>query len=194
MAKKINLPIAICPLGLVNPDVAALAVVIPWATYCGIEFGYIRRRERRRLRLELSKRQRALRKLISKKKYESQQAISLMSDQVRRRQAKEEVQGGLVITRAEYGYIPPLDRGVNGDAALKRVIDVKIPVAALVDHSQLVIPCDIIKFQIIGFYDPAPLLPKTLKIWYTFNGYEHIAEANDSEGLICPMRSQMVSR
>jgi DnaJ family protein C protein 11 len=194
LGQKINLPIAICPLGLVNPDVAALAVVIPWATYCGIEFGYTRRRERRRLRLELSKRQRALKKSISKKKYESQQAINLMSDQVRRRQAKEEVQGGLVITRAEYGYIPPLDRGVNGDAAKKRLIDVKIPVAALVDHSQLVIPHDIIKFQIIGFYDPAPLLPKTLKIWYTFNGYEHIAEANDSEGIICPTRSQMVSK
>jgi DnaJ homolog subfamily C member 11 len=150
LGQKINLPIAICPLGLVNPDVAALAIVIPWATYCGIEFGYIRRRERRRLRLELSKRQRALRKLISKKKHESQQAISLMSDQVRRRQAKEEVQGGLVITRAEYGYIPPLDRGVNGDAALKRVVDVKIPVAALVDHSQLVIPRDIIKVSLRG--------------------------------------------
>jgi len=194
LGQKINLPIAICPLGLVNLDIAALAVIIPWVTYCGIEFGYIRPRERRRLRLELSKRQRSLRELISKKKYESQQAINLMGDQVQRRQAKEETQGGLVITRAEYGYIPPLDRRVKDGAAEKMVIDVKIPVAALVDHSQLVIPRDIIKFQIIGFYDPAPLLPKTLKIWYTFNGHEHIAIADDSEGIICPMRSHMASK
>lgn len=151
LGQKINLPIAICPLGLVNPDIAALAVVIPWATYCGIEFGYIRPRERRRLRLELSKRQRALRKLISKMKYESQQAISLMGDQVQRRQAKEETQGGLVITRAEYGYIPPLDRRVKDDTAEKKVIDVKIPVAALVDHSQLVIPRDIVMVSPRGY-------------------------------------------
>ncbi|KAJ9258022.1 hypothetical protein DTO207G8_1799 [Paecilomyces variotii] len=193
LGQKIKLPIAICPLPLVSAEIAALAVILPWATYCGVEFGFIRPRERKRRRLALAKRQRQLEKQIAKRRVESQQAIDLMSEQVLRRQAREEENGGLVITKAEYGYYPPRDKKKKGDAGESKVIDVTIPVASLVDHGQLIIPREVIKFQMIGFYDPAPLRPKKLKVWYRFGGKEHIVEAGDSEGITCPMRSHLIS-
>lgn len=147
-----------------------------------------------------------------KRRAESQQAIELMSEQVQRRQAKEAAQDGLVITKAEYGYWAPADKKLKGDAAESKIIDVTIPVAALVDRSQLIIPRDTTKvnrnlysnyskwqvltfpkFQILGFYDPAPLLPKKLKIWYKFGGKDHFVEADDSEGITAPMRSHLAS-
>lgn len=212
LGQKIKLPIAICPLEFVNVDIAALAVILPWLTYCGIEFGLIRPRERRRRRLAIAKRRKELKKLISKRRAESQQAIELMSEQVQRRQAKEAAQDGLVITKAEYGYWAPADKKLKGDAAESKIIDVTIPVAALVDRSQLIIPRDTTKvnrnlysnyskwqvltfpkFQILGFYDPAPLLPKKLKIWYKFGGKDHFVEADESEGITAPMRSHLAS-
>ncbi|KAL2000808.1 hypothetical protein VTN02DRAFT_2596 [Thermoascus thermophilus] len=192
LGQKIKLPIAVCPLEFVNADIAALAVILPWATYCGIEFGVIRPRERRRRRLGISRRRKELNKLISKRRAESQQAIELMSEQVQRRQAREASQDGLVITKAEYGYIPPPGKKLKGDAAEPKIIDVTIPVAALVDRSQLIIPRDTTKFQILGFYDPAPLLPKKLRIWYKFGGKDHFVEADESEGITAPMRSHLL--
>ncbi|KAL1970751.1 hypothetical protein VTN77DRAFT_2585 [Rasamsonia byssochlamydoides] len=193
LGQAIHLPVVICPLDLVEAEIATLAVLIPWATYCGIEFGYIRPRERRKRRQAILQRRKELKKLTAKRKAESQQAIELMAEQVHRRQERERAQGGLVIDRAEYGYYPPSDRKVTGERAERHVIDVTIPVAALVDHSQLIIPRETVKFQILGFYDPAPLLPKKLRIWYTFGGRQHMVEASDSEGVSCPMRSHLIA-
>ncbi|RLL99335.1 hypothetical protein CFD26_108145 [Aspergillus turcosus] len=191
LGQKINLPIAVCPMDVVNADAAALAVIFPWVAYCAVEFGYIRPRERRQHRRAIARRHKQLKRLIPKKKAESQQAIELMAEQVHRRQAREEEQGGLVITKAEYGHYPS-KKGTNDSAKDLDIADVTIPLAALVDHGQLVITKDTVKFQILGFYDPAPLLPKKLKIWYTYRGKEHFVEANDSEGIACPMRTHLL--
>jgi DnaJ family protein C protein 11 len=143
LGQAINLPVVICPLDLVGIDIAALAVIIPWATYCGIEFGYIRPRERRKRRHAIIKRRKELKKLTAKRKAESQKAIELMAEQVHRRQERERAHGGLVIDRAEYGYYR--DQEVKGEEAERNVIDMTIPVAALVDHGQLIIPRDTVK-------------------------------------------------
>jgi DnaJ family protein C protein 11 len=45
----------------------------------------------------------------------------------------------------------------------------------------------------MGFYDPAPLLPKRLKIWYTFQGRDHFVEVGDKERVACPMRTHLAS-
>lgn len=148
LGQKINVPIAVCPFEAVNADVAALVVIFPWVAYCAVEFGFLRPRERKRRRLAIARRRKELKKLIPKKRAESLQTIELMTEQVRRRQSKEEAQGGLVITKAEYGYIPPLNRE-NKDVNTKaKVIDVTIPVAALVDRSQLVIPRENVKVRL----------------------------------------------
>ena len=49
------------------------------------------------------------------------------------------------------------------------------------------------QFQILGFHDPAPLLPKRLKIWYRFQGRDHYVEANDKEKVSCPLRAHLES-
>lgn len=140
LGQKIRLPITICSLENVNWDVFTAAVVLPWATYCAVEFGYLRPRERKKRRRLIAKKQRRLRGLIPQKKSESALAVQLMTEQVQRRQAKETAQNGLVIVRAEYGYLSSSPKRVKGyDPKDYGVIDVTVPVAALVDRSQLVI-------------------------------------------------------
>ncbi|OJJ32963.1 hypothetical protein ASPWEDRAFT_53028 [Aspergillus wentii DTO 134E9] len=193
LGQKIRLPITVCPLEVVNADAAALATIFPWLAYCAVEFGLIRPRDRKKRRQLIARKQRELKRWIPKKRAESLQAIALMEDQVQRRQAKEEAKNGLVITKAEYAYNPAAKKKIKvKDTSEYEVADVTIPVAALVDRSQLVIPRERVKFQILGFYDPAPLLPKKLKIWYMYHGREHFVEALDSEGITCPMRSHLL--
>ncbi|KAL2846140.1 hypothetical protein BJY01DRAFT_234735 [Aspergillus pseudoustus] len=191
LRQTIKLPIAVCPLDSVNQDSAALAVLLPWLTYCAVEFGFIRPRERRNRRKLIARRQKQLRKLIPQRKADSAQAIDLMADQVRRRQEREAARGGLVITRAEYGHHCGKPKK-DGTVREPDVADVTIPVAALVDHSQLIIPKTAAKFHILGFYDPAPLQSKTLKIWYQYHGKEHYVEVDDAEGVSCPMRLHLL--
>ncbi|RAL01898.1 J domain-containing protein [Aspergillus ibericus CBS 121593] len=190
LGQSIRVPISLLPFDVVDADLAALAVICPWLAYCALEFGFIRPRERKKQRRVIARRQKQLRKLVPKKRAESQAAIELMAEQVQRRQAKEARQDGLIITRAEYGHYPlKKDKGGVGEP---QVTDVSIPVAALVDHGQLSISKNMVKSHIIGFHDPAPLLPKTLKIWYNYHGKEHYVEADDAEGIACPMRAHLL--
>ncbi|RAK80329.1 J domain-containing protein [Aspergillus fijiensis CBS 313.89] len=191
LGQNIRLPITVCSFEAANADAAAVAVLLPWVAYCALEFGFIRPRERRKHRRVIARRQKQLKKLVPKKREESQQAIQLMMDQVQRRRDREAAHDGLVITRAEYGHYPKKKRS-DGSERDPDVADVTVPVMALVDNGQLVISKNSAKFHILGFYDPAPLLPKTLKIWYTYHGKEHYVEAGDKEGVTCPMRSHMV--
>ncbi|PLN77656.1 hypothetical protein BDW42DRAFT_176449 [Aspergillus taichungensis] len=196
LGQKIQIPVKICPLDSVTSDASTLALVAPWALYCAVEFGIIRPRDRRNRRRAIARRHRQLKKLIPKHRADSLQAIELMAEQTRRRQAREESQGGLVITKAEYGHYPSGNKKrVSSEGTGPRpdeVADVTVPVAALVDRGQLVIAKDMVKFHILGFYDPAPLLSKSLKIWYLYHGKEHFVEVKDAEGVACPMRSHLI--
>ncbi|CAI7570586.1 unnamed protein product [Penicillium pancosmium] len=191
LGQRINLPVILMPHR--HHDAAVLATAIPWVTYCAIEFGYVRPRERKKRRQAVARRHKELNKLIPKKRAESEQAIELMLDQVQRRQAREEYHGGLVVTKAEYGYYPSQSKKPKSGFTEPRVMDATIPVAALVYGGQLVIPKERVKFQTLGFYDPAPLLPKRLKIWYKFQGQEHFVELGDKEGTACPVRTHLIS-
>ncbi|KAL3462594.1 hypothetical protein BJX64DRAFT_259018 [Aspergillus heterothallicus] len=193
LGQAIKLPIAVCPVGSINQDSAALAVLLPWLTYCVVEFGFIRPRERRNRRKVIALRQKQLRKLIPRRKAESEQAIKLMADQVRRRQEREDARGGLVITKAEYGHYPSGRRRKDGTVGEPEIADVTIPIAALVDNGQLHIQKMTAKFHILGFHDPAPLQSKVLKIWYQYHGKEHYVEVDDAEGVSCPMRLHLLS-
>ncbi|KAI2976497.1 hypothetical protein CBS147323_530 [Aspergillus niger] len=190
LGQKIRVPVSVIPFGLVDADVAAMAIICPWLAYCALEFGFIRPRERKRHRRAIARRQKQLRRLVPKKRAESQEAIDIMTEQVQRRQVKEAKQGGLVILRAEYGYYPSKKDRESGREP--EVTDVSIPVAALVDHGQLAIPKEMVKSHILGFHDPAPLLPKMLKIWYNYHGQEHYVEAKETEDISCPMRSHLL--
>lgn len=145
LGQNINIPINVCPTNEATSGAAALTAIFPWLAYCAIEFGYIRPRDKKKRRQAAARRHRELKKQIPKKREESLQAIELMTDQVHRRQAREETQDGLIITKAEYGYIPPANKKPKNGFTEPRVIDVTIPVAALVNRGQLVIPGKSIK-------------------------------------------------
>lgn len=148
LGQKLTIPIAICPLEVVNTDIASMAVMVPWLTYALMEFGFWRPRQRRKQKKAIAKQQRRVQRLMAKRRAESLEAIELMKDHVTRRQDMEEQRGGLVILHAEYGYIPPQSRfKVNrpGPRANESMVDVTIPVAALVDQGQLNIPRSVVK-------------------------------------------------
>ncbi|EFE39358.1 DnaJ domain protein [Trichophyton verrucosum HKI 0517] len=195
LGQKLTIPIAICPLELVNTDIASMAVMVPWLTYALMEFGFWRPRQRRKQKKAIAKQQRRVQRLMAKRRAESLEAIELMKDHVTRRQDMEEQRGGLVILHAEYGYIPPESTfkiSRPGSRANESMVDVTIPVAALVDQGQLNIPRSIVKSEILGFSDPAPFMPKVLRIQYIFGWKKHSVEIPDGEDVICPMQSHLV--
>lgn len=145
LGQRINIPVILMPHR--HHDAAVLATAIPWLTYCAVEFGYVRPQNRKKRRQAIARRHRELNKLIPQKRDESAQAIELMSDQVQRRQAREESHGGLIVTKAEYGYYPSQNKKPKKGFTEPRAIDVTIPVAALVDRGQLVIPQDRVKVR-----------------------------------------------
>lgn len=182
LGQKIRLPITICSLENVNWDVATAALVLPWATYCAVEFGYLRPRERKKRRRLIAKKQRRLRGLIPQKKAESALAVQLMTEQVQRRQAKEKAQNGLVIARAEYGYLYSSPKRVKGhDPEDYEVIDVTVPVAALVDRSQLVISDTTVK---VGPF--LPVLQGLSPVFQFTNSYSSNSLASTTRLLCCP--------
>lgn len=145
LGQQIKVPVLICAANEANHDATVLATVVPWLAYCAIEFGYIRPRDRKKRRQAAALRHNELKKLIPKKRAESEEAIQLMAEQVTRRQIREEQQGGLVITKAEYGYVPAENKKLQSKFPDARLIDVTMPVAALVDRSQLVVPENTVK-------------------------------------------------
>lgn len=145
LGQAIDLPIVICPASEANHDATVLATIFPWLAYCAVEFGYIRPRNRKKRRQAAAQRHKELQKLVPRKRLESEQAIEMMYNQVQRRQAREDAQNGLVITKAEYGYIPPKNKKPKRGFTEPRVIDVTVPVAAMVDRSQLVLPGNTLK-------------------------------------------------
>lgn len=144
LGQGISVPIAICAANQATHEAAMLTTIFSGLAYCAIEFGYIRPRDRKKRREGAARRHNELKKQIPIKREESLQAIVLMTDQVLTRQARESEKNGLVVTKAEYGYFPSAKKPKKGFTK-PRVIDVTIPVAALVDRGQLVIPQNSLK-------------------------------------------------
>lgn len=147
LGQSIKLPVALCPLEYAR-DIAPLAVIVPWLAYSVVEFGFLRPRQRRKRQQLLSKQSRRLKRVAAKQKDESVEAVNLMRDHVKRRQAKEFAKDGLVILHAEYGHDCSASDRKSRDSEPEtagEMADVTIPLAALVDQSQLAIPSKVVK-------------------------------------------------
>lgn len=134
LGQTIKIPIVICPVELADANLSFWAVMLPWLTYVGLEFAVIRPRERQRRIGALRRRRKRLQAKVPAHRAESAQQIEMMAELVQRRQRRERVDGGLFIDKAEYGYMKWAKAGAE-----QRVVDVTIPVAALVERQQLVI-------------------------------------------------------
>ncbi|KAI5290501.1 hypothetical protein KEM54_001364 [Ascosphaera aggregata] len=200
LSQRIRIPIMMVPVENVTLNLCMLAAALPWTLYSLYEYGIRRPRQRRRWLKHARNERRRLERLVAGKREEALRAVQLMKEMVRRRQEREQDRDGLVILSAEYGYIPPAEprRGrlssTSGayDERNPITINVTVPVAALVDQGQLNISAKISKWRLIGFWDPAPLRPKTLRVRYKFQGQEHFVQVGDKESLNCPMRAHLV--
>lgn len=110
---------------------------------------------------------------------------------------------GLVIIEAQFGQMQ--DGTDRYPIAGQRLIDVAIPLQALVNDSQLRIysgkVCQKICFkknlffkgQIPGFYDPCPGEPKMLKVLYRFHDKLHSVIVTEDQPLVLPMRTHCIN-
>ena len=181
LGQRFNIPIILSPV----PDIAFITwgLTVPIASYIAAELLWLRPRERK-LRLKQSERVRRLtRAKIERRRQAAQDAQAVMRPVVERRQAAEAAEGGLVIRKATYG---------TRDG--KVVADVTIAVAALVDGAQLVVPKNVVKRHILGFWDPAPGDEKVLIVRYVFDGKLHEAVVGEKQPLVAPKRSHLLGR
>lgn len=142
LGQSINLPVVICPLDLVNIDIIAASIAVPWTLYAAFHYGYLLPRARRRHTEALKKRRGELEALVQARRSESRRNIELMAGRVRRRQAVEMENHGLVVLEARYGTTGRAKSNASGTASKHEtgtMIDVTIPVAGLVHQSQLII-------------------------------------------------------
>ncbi len=210
LGQSLNVPILVCPLDLVNADIIAASIAIPWTIYAAFQYGVIRPKGRHQYRIALLQKRKELEELMHERQAESERTIELMAARVERSQAVEEEIGGLVILEARYGVSRQSRvRPGQKSSAEPRPIDVTVPVAGLVHKGQLSIARGVNKVssdfmseghcvlntnmrwqtQILGFYDPAPLKSKSLHVRYMFAGQEHFVEVQDDEALLCPRDS-----
>lgn len=142
LGQGLKLPIILLPEEYAK-EFDAMAVILPWAAYSILEFCVLRPRERRRQKQELSKQRKRIQNLVEKRRNESVEVIRLTMDQVHRRQLREAEKDGLVILHAEYGYFGKDQDGTVGDSP--KTANVTVPVAALVESSQVIIPSTVVK-------------------------------------------------
>ena len=138
LGQNISIPVAVCPVPLIDADIAAALVAIPWLAYSIVHYGLIEPRFRKRRKQALEIRKQRLAREVEDRKVQSLETVALMKASVERRQDREASNGGLVIIEAKYG---PLLRSKRNRHFLERNghIDVTIPLAAQVQRGQLTI-------------------------------------------------------
>ncbi|XP_028663219.1 dnaJ homolog subfamily C member 11 [Erpetoichthys calabaricus] len=125
---------------------------------------------------------------IAKKKQESEAAVRLMQESVRRIIEAEEARMGLIIVNAWYGKFVT-DNSKKHERA--KVIDVTVPLQCLVKDSKLILT-EASKSGLPGFYDPCVGEEKSIKVLYQFRGVLHQVLSGDTEPLRIPKQSHRI--
>ncbi|KNC87870.1 hypothetical protein SARC_00004 [Sphaeroforma arctica JP610] len=128
--------------------------------------------------------------VIRERKREAESAIRIMRESVEKKMDIEDRNKGFVVLKAWYGDLKaPLAQQVDAESPV--VIDVTIPLQAMVKDSQLHLQQHS-KSGLIGFYDCCMGEDKQLRVQYRFKGHLHEVTINDDEPLSCPKRSHAV--
>lgn len=179
LGQGIRLPILVFSGPNVSPRLLFWTTVVPFVGLATWE--YVRCW---RGRAGLARRVRSQAKEIQERRAEADDLAILLSLHVDSRQEVERERRGLVILSAKYG----VKTGVSWE--LEEVADVTTAVAALVDDGQLHIPSNVVKSNILGFWDPVPHATKTLHVRYMFQGKEGTVEVVGQEPLSLPLRAR----
>jgi len=181
LGQSLHLPIVLS--GQYEPQLALYTSVVPAvAVLLGYHFVYQPRQHQKRVAYK----QRLQKEVEGSSEYREALEVerNVLRDVARRHTEAERNTDGLVIEKANYGC--------SLDEARDLIIDVTTAVQALVNRSQLYIPGRQTKSGLQGFYDPAPKLPKVLKIWYSFRGRRHFAQVDDSFAVVLPLEDHLV--
>ncbi|KAI0042346.1 DnaJ-domain-containing protein [Auriscalpium vulgare] len=179
----------IVPVTLADEYDASLALftaALPSTAFV-LAYHFILKPRRRRERIAFIRDARkALQQERTEIRREVEETVALLKETARKHTLAEKAKEGLVISEATYGPTDP------DPEARDLIIDVTIPMQALVHKSQLYISGHRPKSGLQGFYDPAPTLAKSLRIRYLFNGCEHYAEVPDCRPVVLPLEDHRV--
>jgi len=133
---------------------------------------------------------------ITQKRSEAEDAIRLMTRSAETKTTTERSKNGLIILHADYGLASAFtDRGIRHPEEDQHggpmVIDVTIPIQALVQDSKVTIPGGRSKSDLLGFYDPCIGEGKKLRIRYLFKEKLHEVTVTDREVLRIPMKGEL---
>ncbi|KAI1855577.1 hypothetical protein JX266_000442 [Neoarthrinium moseri] len=175
LGQRIRVPFLISSGPSVSPRILFWTTLVPFASFA--VWDYIA--HRRRLNA-IDRKERDQLHLLQEKRTEADDLTILMSANVEGKQEVERANRGLVILSAKYGI-------KTGESwGLEEVADVTTAVGALVDNSQLHIPSNVNKNNILGFWDPVPGSAKTLHVRYLYQGKESTVEVVGQQALSLP--------
>jgi DnaJ family protein C protein 11 len=180
------LPIVLSENG--NAPLACLVTSLPSAVFL-LAYQFILKPRRRKQRAEFYRQ--ARKELLEEKSNihrEIEETTVLLRETARRRTQTEKVKEGLVVLEASYG---PTDPDPEAKAL---IVDVTVPIQALVHKSQPYIPGHRSKSGLQGFYDPVPSCAKSLRIRYTFGSRMHYCEIPDYKPVVLPLGDHVVER
>ncbi|KAG6916422.1 hypothetical protein DXG01_006826 [Tephrocybe rancida] len=168
-----------------EPTIAFCAVLFP-TTIAMLTYHFVVKSRRRNHRLQCIRA--ARRELLEHDGVhrDREATVNLLIGPARKSQEAESQKGGLIIMKATWGSIN------EDDSARDLVIDVTVPLQALVRKSQVYIPSDRNKSNIRGFGDPAPFAKKTLSVQYLFHDQPHYAEIREDFPVVLPLADHMV--
>ncbi|KDE04263.1 hypothetical protein MVLG_05291 [Microbotryum lychnidis-dioicae p1A1 Lamole] len=214
LGQRLNFPIIISSNW--DPRLALSFTVVPALSIIAVNQFVIAPRKKQRLASKIKELRKEHGEYIVEKRHEAEEAIALLVEHIRKKIEQEEKVQGLVIEEAWYGVLTtlpdplPTPRTASSPQPIptpsstnekfpseieiainQRYQDVTIPLQALVNQSQLVIPAGRSKAHLLGFYDCAYGEKKSLRVRYRFRGSRHECEVEDREGLAMPLRGHL---
>ncbi|OCF76079.1 hypothetical protein I204_03377 [Kwoniella mangroviensis CBS 8886] len=189
LGQRISIPILLSER--LSPTILFCSTVLPSITYLGAYRYIILPNKKKRLRERINELREENKDFILQKKHEALDAVSLMEREVEKKIRTERERNGLIIVSAHYGSSSSFtSRGIKQSEKEdeEEIIDVTIPVQALVQDSKLYIPGGKGKFNIIGFWDPCIGENKSLRVRYLFRGKLHEVTVGDTISLRAPVK------
>ncbi|KAN0136856.1 DnaJ domain containing protein [Lactarius tabidus] len=186
LGQRLVLPVVLAENG--NAPLAYLVTTLPSAAFL-LAYQFILKPRRRKQRADFYRQ--ARKELLEEKsniRREIEETILLLRETARRHTQAEKIKEGLVVLEASYGPTDP------DPEARALIVDVTVPIQALVHKSQLYIPGHRSKSGLQGFYDPVPSCAKSLHIRYTFGGRMHYCEIPDYKPVVLPLGDHLVER
>ncbi|WVN90172.1 uncharacterized protein L203_105408 [Cryptococcus depauperatus CBS 7841] len=191
LGQKISVPILLSER--IDPMILFGTTLLPAVTYAGVYKYYLVPRKKNRVKERMKELREENQEFIKQKREDAKGAVEIMERSVEAKIIQERQHNGLIIVSAYYGlassFTPHGITGSNLSEENEEVIDVTVPVQALVQDSRLYIPGGKGKHNILGFYDPCIGEHKQLRVRYLFRGKLHEVTVEDVAALRAPIRT-----